>query len=88
MVNSPGTNVATPFVFSTFRFVVGTIGSVSDAVLSGRCGSVTPAGGVTVTLLVKEPLAVGETSTATVKPFVAPTPSNPLRKLIVRVAGS
>ena len=55
----PGTAEATPSVLVTDRSALGVSVSVSVAVLSAGSGSVTPAGGVTVAVLVRLPVAAG-----------------------------
>src|SRR6478735_4835299 len=54
------------------RSACGVSVSVSVAVLSAGSGSVTPAGGVTVAVLVSDPVAEGPTRTVKVKVTLAP----------------
>jgi hypothetical protein len=68
----PGTTVLRPSVLVIETSAVGESVSMSDAELLAEVGSVTPAGADTATVLVSEPVAVGETATTTVYVTLAP----------------
>ena len=69
----PGTSVAAPSVLVIDRFAVGTNVSVSVAELLPGVGSVTPAGGATVAVLTRLPVADADTVPVTVNVTDAPT---------------
>ena len=71
----PGTTDATPSVFVIERSAVGTIVSVSVAVLFPGVGSVTPAGTPTVAVFTRVPVADGDRVAASVKVAVPPARS-------------
>ena len=71
MVLVPGTAARTPSVLVMDRSALGVRLSVSVALLSAGSGSVTPAGGLTVAVLLREPVAEGLTRTVKVKVTLA-----------------
>ena len=62
----PGVAVGEPSVLVIVRSATPTIASTSEAELSAGFGSVTPAGGTTVAVLVSTPVAAGSRPTTTV----------------------
>src|SRR4029450_3387554 len=68
----PGTAARTPSVLVMDRSALGVSVSTSVALLSAGSGSVVPAGGLTVAVLVREPVAAGSIWTVKVKVTVAP----------------
>ena len=84
----PGTTLSWPSVLKIDRSAAGVKVSVSVLLLLPPVGSVTPAGGLTVAVLFKEPVRVGAMATVNWKPAVPLGASVPVVKCTVFVPAS